>query len=119
MACEYRPNALGGLYSYLSDYIPTPNALGHVVGHTIATFSVLVVAWQFRQEDKPMRVTIKADWLSMCGYHVDAAASAAWRTFDVIRTMPGRLPDGTRMFIVEFHGRPWTVAEWRIENIEE
>lgn len=60
-------------------------------------------------------VIISADWLNACGYRDDAKGDAESRTFAVVRTMPNTLPDGSRMFVIDFHGRHWTVAEWRCD----
>jgi hypothetical protein len=61
-----------------------------------------------------MRITVKAEWLRACGYNAEGN-----RTFKVVFTYPGRLPDGTRMFDIDFNGRVWTVAEWRCEQVME
>jgi len=57
-----------------------------------------------------MKVTITKEWLKACGYKSDGN-----RTFEVIKVL-GQLPDKTSMYVVDFNGRPWTIAEWRCEG---
>lgn len=61
-----------------------------------------------------MIVTIKRSWLNACGYrHIDET-----KTYPVVYVYPQRLPDGTRMFEIDFRGRLWTVAEWRCSAVQ-
>lgn len=56
--------------------------------------------------NEPTTVKIRRDWLDACGYcHI------AKQDYPVLSVMPRRLPDGSRMFVVDFHGNPWVVAE--------
>jgi hypothetical protein len=57
-------------------------------------------------------VTIKKSWLHACGHRTYAEDTE----FQVVRTMPQTLPDGTHMYVVLFRGREWVVAEWRCDG---
>lgn len=61
-----------------------------------------------------IKVVVNPDWLKACGHRNEPT-----NMFDVLETLPQRLGDGTRMFVINFHGRPWHLAEWRCLHVIE